>query len=101
MFDGDDDAPVVCAGQVRPRRPAPRPTHEFGLGRTPSEGVFVPASARAGEDEGCVVQYVYDAARDASDFVILDAADVRKPPVGVVHLPQRVPFGFHGNWIAD
>ena len=24
-----------------------------------------------------------------------------RAPVATVHLPQRVPFGFHGNWIAD
>ena len=76
-------------------------THEFGIGRTPSEGVFVPASPTAGEDEGWVMQYVYDATRDASDLVLLDASDVRKPPVATVHLPYRVPYGFHGNWIAD
>ncbi|MGD9762287.1 MAG: carotenoid oxygenase family protein [Candidatus Binatia bacterium] len=75
--------------------------HVFGHGRTPSEGVFVPAAAHAGEDEGYIMQYVYDAARNASDFVLLDASDVRKPPIATVRLPQRVPFGFHGNWIAD
>ena len=21
--------------------------------------------------------------------------------VGVIELPQRVPFGFHGNWVSD
>lgn len=74
-------------------------THEFGPGRTPSEGVFVPASPTAGEDEGWVLQYVYDAGRDATDLVILDASTLR--PAATVHLPCRVPYGFHGNWIAD
>jgi carotenoid cleavage dioxygenase-like enzyme len=45
--------------------------------------------------------FVYDATRDASDFVILDAGDIAGAPVASVALPQRVPFGFHGNWIDD
>ena len=75
--------------------------HDFGAGRMPAEGVFVPAGDRAGEDAGYVLLYVYDAARDGSDLVILDAARFAAPPVATIHLPQRVPFGFHGNWIAD
>jgi carotenoid cleavage dioxygenase-like enzyme len=73
--------------------------HVFGDGRTPGEAVFVPAGS--GEDAGYLMCYVYDSARDASDFVVLDASDIAKPPVAVVHLPVRVPLGFHGNWIAD
>ena len=45
--------------------------------------------------------YVYDAARDTSDFVVLAAQDFAAPPVATVPLPQRVPFGFHGSWIPD
>lgn len=76
-------------------------THDFGPGRVPGEGVFVPASASAAEDEGWVLTYVYDEARDASALVVLDAAVFDKPPVASVALPQRVPFGFHGSWIPD
>lgn len=75
-------------------------THDFGAGRVPAEGVMVPASDRAGEDDGWVLLYVYDRTRNASDLVILDGAAFTGPPVAVVHLPQRVPFGFHGNWIS-
>lgn len=75
--------------------------HDFGPGCMPSEGVFVPAGDRAGEDDGWVLLYVYDAARNGSDLVILDAARFAAPPIATIHLPQRVPFGFHGNWIAD
>ena len=75
--------------------------HDFGPGRMPAEGVFVPAGDDAGEDDGYVLLYVYDSARNASDLVILDAARFAADPVATVHLPQRVPFGFHGNWIAD
>ena len=45
--------------------------------------------------------YVYDAADDASDFVVLDASRFSRPPVAVVRLPARVPYGFHGSWIPD
>jgi len=48
-----------------------------------------------------VLAYVYDASRDGSDLVILDAARFDGPPVATIALPQRVPFGFHGSWIPD
>lgn len=75
--------------------------HDFGPGRVPGEGVFAPASASSGEDEGWVLAYVYDAGADTSDFVVLDAQRMAGPPVAVVRLPQRVPYGFHGSWIGS
>ena len=59
----------------------------------------MPGSATAGEDEGWLMGYVFDPARGASDLVILDAHDFAAEPVATVHLPARVPQGFHGNWI--
>ena len=73
--------------------------HDFGAGRMTLEPVFVPRSADAGEDEGWILSYVYDAATDRSDVVILAADDFTGDPVATIHLPQRVPFGFHGNWV--
>lgn len=101
VFERDDDGERRCALVKYDLETGATTAHEFGPGRTPSEGVFAPASPTAGEDEGWIMQFVYDAARDASDFVILDATDIRKPPVATVHLPRRVPFGFHGNWMAE
>jgi carotenoid cleavage dioxygenase len=71
----------------------------FGPGTHAGEGVFVPASPTAGEDEGWVLSVVYDDARQASDLLILDATDLDE--VARVRLPQRVPFGFHGSWVPD
>ncbi|MET0666185.1 MAG: carotenoid oxygenase family protein, partial [Acidimicrobiales bacterium] len=48
---------------------------------------------------GWILSYVYDASTDRSDVVILAADDFTGDPVATVHLPQRVPFGFHGNWV--
>jgi carotenoid cleavage oxygenase len=73
----------------------------FGPGTHAGEGVFVAASDDAGEEEGWVLSVVYDQGRDASDLVVLDATDFTGSPVATVHLPQRVPFGFHGSWVPD
>ncbi len=73
--------------------------HDFG-DRTPGEAVFVPGSGAADETNGWYLGYLYDPARDGSDLVILDAADFGGRPVATIHLPQRVPYGFHGNWIS-
>ncbi len=73
--------------------------HDFGPGRYPNEAVFAPDPASREEDAGWLLTYVYDAASDCSEFVILDAQRVAAPPVATVRLPYRIPFGFHGNWM--
>lgn len=74
--------------------------HSFGTGR-PGEAVFVPsADGPADESNGYHLGYVYDPERDGSDLVILDAANFTGAPVATIRLPRRVPYGFHGNWIA-
>jgi len=75
--------------------------HEYGPGRSTAEGVFVPRSPDADEDDGWLMSYVYDATTDRSDLVVLDAKDMTGEPVATVHLPARVPVGFHGNWVPD
>lgn len=70
--------------------------HRFGTGE-PGEATFVPSEDGA----GYLIGYVYRPERDTSDLVVLDAGDVTGDPVAVVHLPRRVPNGFHGNWFAD
>jgi carotenoid cleavage dioxygenase len=66
-----------------------------------SEAVFVPSRPDAAEDDGWVLALVYDVDRDTSDLLVLNAGDFTGDPQAVVHLPQRVPFGFHGNWVPD
>jgi len=75
--------------------------HDFGAHSHPGEFVFVKDSDGAAEDEGWAMGFVYDDANDSTDLVILDGTDLSKPAVARVHLPQRVPFGFHGSWIDD
>ncbi len=75
--------------------------HDFGPHAYPGEFVFVPANDAAAEDEGWAVGLVYDRANDASNLVVLDGRDMTSEPVATVHLPRRVPFGFHGSWVDD
>jgi carotenoid cleavage dioxygenase-like enzyme len=78
--------------------------HAFGTAESPGgpgEAVFVPSmSGPADESSGWYIGYVYDPTRDGSDLVIIDASDFAGKPVARIKLPQRVPYGFHGNWIT-
>ncbi|MET0578779.1 MAG: carotenoid oxygenase family protein [Ilumatobacteraceae bacterium] len=35
-----------------------------------------------------------------TSLAVWDAAAFPGPPRAVIHLPQRVPNGLHGNWFA-
>ncbi len=72
---------------------------ELGVGCGPNEFVFVPREGSTAEDDGWLVGLTYVAESDTSDLVVVAADDLAAGPVARVHLPQRVPFGFHGNWI--
>jgi carotenoid cleavage dioxygenase-like enzyme len=74
---------------------------EFGREATVGEAVFAPRSADAAEDDGWVMAFVHNPERGASDLVVLAAQDFLGDPVAIVHLPARVPLGFHGSWIPD
>ncbi|MFN3217959.1 MAG: carotenoid oxygenase family protein [Acidimicrobiales bacterium] len=75
--------------------------HHLGDGVRGAEPVFAPASPDAGEDEGWIVTLTHDTASDESRLIVVDAQDFTAPPVATVHLPQRVPYGAHGTWVAD
>ncbi|MFC8381722.1 carotenoid oxygenase family protein [Nocardia sp. NPDC057272] len=68
-------------------------------GNTCGEAVFVPRADSAGDDDGYLMTFVHDRARDTSHLAIIDAADLSSGPIAEVRLPVRVPNGFHGNWI--
>jgi len=74
---------------------------EFGRDATAGEAVFAPAAPDAAEDQGYVMAFVHNPDRSASDLVILAAQDFTGEPVATVHLPARIPLGFHGSWIPD
>jgi carotenoid cleavage oxygenase len=71
----------------------------FGPGREPGEFVFVPSTPDATEDDGVAMGFVYDRSTDRSDLVLLDGQTLET--VATVHLPARVPHGFHSNWVPS
>jgi carotenoid cleavage dioxygenase len=79
-------------------RSGARQVYSFPPGDVPGEPVFVPGGPAEGE--GWLLTIVYRGREDRSDVAIFDAAAVERGPIGLAHLPCRVPFGFHGNWVA-
>jgi carotenoid cleavage dioxygenase-like enzyme len=45
--------------------------------------------------------YVSDLANGNAEVLILHSQDLSGGPVARIHIPQRVPLGFHGNWVPD
>ena len=73
------------------------------------ESRFVPRANGLSEDDGWILSYVFDESQlledgecrsDAkSELWIIDAKNMTDV-VARVHLPQRVPYGLHGNWFS-
>lgn len=64
----------------------------------PSEPVFLSAPDATTEDDGLVLSVVLDARRGTSFLLVLDAASFRE--VARAHVPQHIPFGFHGQFFG-
>lgn len=65
------------------------------------ELVFVPREGGTDESDGWLLGFASDRAEGRTDLVVLAADDLAAGPVARVHLPARVPDGFHGNWLPD
>lgn len=72
-------------------------TYRYGPDALAGEAVFAADPDADGEDAGWLLDFVHDRASGESALVIVDAAALEE--VARVHLPRRVPFGFHGNWM--
>jgi carotenoid cleavage dioxygenase len=71
-----------------------------GPWRRASEPVFVRAADGRGDDEGWLLTVVDDANTGTSDLYVLDASSLgRRTPEAVIHLPVRLPFRSHGEWV--
>jgi carotenoid cleavage dioxygenase-like enzyme len=74
------------------------------------ESSFVPRSGATEEDDGFLVTYVFDESQldeygeapvgARSELWVIDAKDMRDVIARVI-LPQRVPYGLHGEWFPE
>ena len=77
----------------------------YGKGCYGGEPFFVAREAAknldAEEDDGYVVSYVHDENTGESRFLVMDAKSPNLDLVATVKLPRRVPYGFHGLFVAE
>ena len=76
-----------------------RTTLDHGPGRSSGEPVFVGRQNATAEDDGWLITFVHDVPNERAELAVIDAQEMRV--VASVQLPQRVPYGFHGNWVSD
>ncbi|MCL6753876.1 carotenoid oxygenase family protein [Nostoc sp. CCCryo 231-06] len=75
--------------------------HQHGQGRYGGEAVFAPRTGAIAEDDGWLMTFVHDENSNTSELLVVNAQDVTAEPVARVIIPQRVPYGFHGTWVAQ
>ena len=63
--------------------------------------MFVAKENADAEDAGYLITFLHDLGSASTEFVVMDAQDFDRGYVAKVKLPQRIPFGFHGNWSSD
>ena len=68
-------------------------------GQWVGEPVFVPRCDGAEEDDGFVLNLLFDAVGDRSAIEVHDARAIAAEPLARLWLDERVPVGFHGNWL--
>ncbi len=74
--------------------------HDFGNQKYGGEAVFAPDSKGTTSDARWLLTFVHDEKANCSELVIIDAQDFTSSPVARIQIPQRVPYGFHGMWLA-
>jgi carotenoid cleavage dioxygenase len=70
--------------------------YRFPDGVYASESPMAPAGTR--EDDGWLVTFTTDAARDRSECQLFDAAHVDAGPIARIALPARIASGTHACW---
>lgn len=96
---GKPDGPRFDSVTLYDMETGSQDTHAFRDGEITGEAVFAPDPSGTAENDGWILSMVSDVAGAHTDLVILDAHDLSE--TARVHMPRRVPFGFHGNWLPD
>jgi carotenoid cleavage dioxygenase len=65
------------------------------------EHIFAPDPKGSGEDAGWLLTIGVDRLTERTELLVLDARHIEDGPIARVHIPRRVPIGFHANWMAE
>ena len=74
--------------------------HALPRGFYGSEPLFAPAKGSDADDDGFILEVVYDAFTHLSSLVIFPAADIGEP-VATLPLRHHLPHQFHGYWYPE
>ncbi|XP_062115359.1 carotenoid 9,10(9',10')-cleavage dioxygenase 1-like [Humulus lupulus] len=77
--------------------------YDLGPGRFGSEAIFVPKvpGVNSEEDDGYLIFFVHDENSGKSEAHVIDAKTMSADPIAVIHLPSRVPYGFHAFFVTE
>ena len=76
-------------------------TVPYGKGRFGGEAFFQPREGAIDEDDGWLMDIVYDKNTDSSELCIWDARYLdSSEPIAVVKAPHRIPYGVHGLFLT-
>ena len=81
------------------RTGGPSVNREVVEGQWVGEPVFVPRTPDAEEDDGFILNLVHDTNKDETAIDVLDARAIDSAPLARLWLEERIPLGFHGNWL--
>ena len=72
--------------------------YAFGDGVFASETPFAPRVGATDEDDGYLLTFTTDLARDLSECLVFDAREITGGPIARVRLPDRISSGTHSCW---
>eukprot|EP00455_Lapot_gusevi_P033649 TRINITY_DN3686_c0_g1_i4.p1 TRINITY_DN3686_c0_g1~~TRINITY_DN3686_c0_g1_i4.p1 ORF type:complete len:591 (-),score=130.03 TRINITY_DN3686_c0_g1_i4:22-1728(-) len=73
----------------------------YGDQKFGGECFFVPRAQAESEDDGYLMTFVFDEAKQRSELWIMDARTMHAEPIAVVELPVRIPYGFHALFVQE
>jgi carotenoid cleavage dioxygenase-like enzyme len=71
---------------------------DYGVEANAGEPVHVPNPDSEREEDGWLMCFVYNP-QEGAYLSILSAGGISDGPLAKIHIPARVPNGFHGNWM--
>lgn len=75
-------------------------TYAYPPGCYGGEPTFAPRIGSRSEDDGYVLTFLEDDRTGESALGIFDAQRIEAGPIGRVHMPRRVPTGYHTWWVS-